>query len=97
MRRGRPGPDRYRGHMDAMERVRKYVEAGALLGEVARARTGELTRELGRSAEAVGGHVSDVLRRSADLGRGTTGLLANWVTPWRAPEPAGKPPEKAVC
>ncbi len=79
------------------ERVRKYLEAGGVLGEVVRARTAELVRELGRSVDAVTSHVSDVLTRSADLGRRTTRGVVGKVASRRTAEPPGVPPERAVC
>jgi hypothetical protein len=83
--------------MPGTERVRKYLEAGGVLGEVARARTSELARELGGSVDAVAGHLAGILRHSADLGRRTTSGLTGWARPRREPDGDAPSNGKAVC
>jgi hypothetical protein len=83
--------------MASNERVRKYLEAGAVLGEVVRARTGELVRELGGSLDAVTGQLTGLVRRSVDLGRRTADDLVERVLPGRAGGSRDTPPGKAVC
>ncbi len=69
--------------MAGEERIRKYVEAATMLGEVSRRRAEELVRALvdagsvqrshaNQWAESLASQVGDVLKRSADVGLSAT-------------------------
>ena len=89
--------------MGSDERIRKYLEAGTVLGEVSRRRVEQLVHVLVDAGLSATREVSAQAGRTVEGVRGTAGrtasrarVAASKVTPTWSPIPGGSPPEKAA-